>query len=262
MTTEPLITSEHLQAIPTPAEETPLSMGIQIRGGPWKIIPLPRENVHHELLFASEHQPERCRSYLAVADTLLANDTWNQRRIFITSPRTESSKTATAFNLAWSLSERVPPVLLIELNLTRPAFRTMLGNPRLRYGVDCALRGIAQPKESVFSLGSEHLHVAAVRDQMRSRDLRPLLKALTGFLNWAGREYRWLVLDCPPVLSRSWTEWFAGYAHPALLAVHSQHTPLVHVRKATRRMGTNLKGVLLNEAEPSHRESAGNELNP
>ena len=251
MTTEPFIVPEPLRPAPVRVEEKVLPMGIQIRGGPWKIIPLPCESIHPELLFANEPQAERADRYLEVADNLLQNDTWNQRRIFITSPRAESAKTSTAFNLAWSLSTRIHPVLLVELNLTRPVFREMLGNPRLRYGVDCALRGIAAPKESVFSLGSEHLHVAAVRDELRARDVKRLFSSLTAFLDWAGKEYSWLVLDCPPVLSRAWGEWFEHYAHPALLTVDDQHTPRRQVRKAAQQMGMNLKGVLLNEATPN-----------
>jgi Mrp family chromosome partitioning ATPase len=55
-----------------------------------------------------------------------------------------------------------------------------------------------------------------------------------------------VVLDCPPVLSSSWNEWFRERAASVLLVVRSEKTPAVDVRRASRRLEHALKGVVLN----------------
>jgi Mrp family chromosome partitioning ATPase len=224
-----------------------LQMGMQIRGGPWKIIPLPSKDIDPALVFASERQALRAASYQSLADRIIQDKEWpSSHRIFVTSPDEGDGKTSTAFNLAWALSTRVQPVLLAEVNLARPRFCTMLGRPRIRYGVDSVLRGVSTEKEAVFSLVNDALHVAAIRDSMGRSEIKRFQPLFNSFLDWAQKEYQWIVLDCPPVLSRAWNSWLREQAAPALLIVRSRRTPAVDVRRASRRLGKRLKGVVLN----------------
>jgi Mrp family chromosome partitioning ATPase len=224
-----------------------LQMGVQIRGGPWRIIPLPSKDIDPALVFADEQQAVRAASYQSLADRILEDAEWpSSHRVFITSPDEGDGKTSTAFNLAWAFSTRVKPVLLVELNLARPRFCSMLGKPRIRYGVDCALKGVSTEKESVFSLVNADLHVAAIRDAMRGSEIRQLQPLFNSFLKWAEKEYQWVVLDCPPVLSRAWNSWLNVHADPALLIVRSRKTPAVDVTRASRRLSRKLRGVVLN----------------
>lgn len=224
-----------------------LQMGMQIRGGPWKIVPLERQYVNPALVFANERQAVRAASYQLLADRIINDRDWNDsREIFVTSPDEGDGKTTTAFNLAWALSTRTKPVLLAELNLGRPRLRAMLGEPRIRYGVDCALRGIATEWESVFSLVSDDLYVAAVRDAMNRTEVKRFHPLFNSFLNWARKQYQWVVLDCPSVLSRGWNDWFRESAHSTMLIVRSEKTPAVNVSRAVRCLDQSLKGVVLN----------------
>jgi Mrp family chromosome partitioning ATPase len=226
-----------------------LQMGMQIRGGPWQTFPLASRDVSPALVFASEKQAARAPGYQALADKIIEDRAWSAaRQIFVTSPDRGDGRTSTAFNLAWALSTRVKPVLLAELNLGEPRMRAMLGKPRIRYGIDCVLRGIASGKESVFSLVTEDLHVAAVRDAMNRSEIKRFQPSVDSFIDWALGEYKWVVFDCPPVLSRSWKGWFAEHADPVLLLARSEKTPAIDVRRASRRLGSSLKGVVLNSA--------------
>jgi Mrp family chromosome partitioning ATPase len=229
-----------------------LQMGMQIRGGPWKIIPLPSEDIDPALVFASEQQAARAASYQALADKIIEDKEWPaSHRIFVTSPDAGDGKTSTAFNLAWALSTRVKPILLAELNLGRPRFCSMLGKPRIRYGVDCALKGISTEKESVFSLVNEDLHVAAIRDTMGRGEMKRFQPLFNSFLNWAQKEYQWIVLDCPPVLSSAWNHWLNEQAVSALLVVRNRKTPAIDVGRASRRLGKRLMGIVLNQSSPA-----------
>lgn len=224
-----------------------LKMGMQIRGGPWKIVPLPSQSMDPALVFASERQAVRAASYEKLAANIIEDQEWNAtRQVFVTSPDPGDGKTSSAFNLAWALSTRAKPVLLVELNLRQPKFGAMLGNPRIRYGVDSVLRGIASAKECVFSLVNEDLHVAAVRDEMTRSEIRRLQPSFGALIEWAQKEYQWVVFDCPPVLSPSWNGWYDANARSVLMIVRSEHTPAVDVRRASKRLGERLKGVALN----------------
>jgi Mrp family chromosome partitioning ATPase len=98
----------------------------------------------------------------------------------------------------------------------------------------------------VFTLVNEDLQVAAVRDSMRGSEIKRFQSSFDSFIDWAKKEYKWIVFDCPPVLSRSWNEWFQDRADSVLLIARSKETPAVDVRRAARRLGFRLKGVVLN----------------
>lgn len=225
-----------------------LRMGMQIRGGPWKIVPLASNDVNPVLVFANEAQSARAASYQSLAEKIADDPDWNDsRQVFVSSPDEGDGKTSTAFNLAWALSTRAKPVLLTEMNLGRPGLRDMLGKPRIRYGIDCVLRKIATEKESVFSLVHDDLHVAAARDALARSEIRRFQPELDSFLSWARKEYQWIIVDCPPVLSHQWNDWLKERAGSVLLVVRSGKTPGVDVRRASGRLGRSLKGVVINK---------------
>ena len=230
------------------APEATLSLDIPTGRGLRKVVEVPSKNLHPALVFAGAELLPASANYQHVADNLIRGDWWTRRRIFITSPAAGDGKTCTSFNLAWALSSREQSVLLVELNFARPQFRAVLGDLRIWHGIDCALRGSAKASDSVFSMGANGLNVCAVRDATPSTQLKQHLLRLDAFLNWCSEQYDWLILDCPPVLSREWNRWFREYAEPALLLVREQQTPLVEVRRAAALLGSNLKGVLLNDA--------------
>jgi Mrp family chromosome partitioning ATPase len=215
--------------------------------GRLEVVDLPAEAIHSALLVANEQSPVDTAGYQNVADRLLSGNWWSPRRIFVTSPTAGDGKTCTAFNLAWAFNARGASVLLVELNFARPRFSSVLGGVQLRSGVDCAIRRLALVEDSVFSIGSQLLGVSAVKNAMRRGELKQHLPLLASYLNWGANNYDWLILDCPPVLSFAWNNWFREHARPALLVVREQHTPAVQVRQATSRLGASLKGVLLND---------------
>lgn len=240
------------EAVKTPeavAPETSLSVSLPIGGGPRKTVALAKKDIHPALIFAQNNiEPA---AYKQVTERLLGDERWRSQRVFISSPAVDDGKTITAFNLAWALNLRKKPVLLVELNFARPRFRSMLGKLRIRYGIDSALHGAVKPEESVFSLGSDGLHISAVRDTLKAAETARHLKSLDGFLDWASDNYDWVILDCPPVLSPAWVKWFEQHANPVLMVVRAGHTPLLQVRRAKQRLGESLQGALLNDAAES-----------
>jgi Mrp family chromosome partitioning ATPase len=240
MTTQPL------------SQDRQLSLSMPTGGGPRRIVQIPSKGIHPTLVIANEQPLPSAASYQAIADNLLHEAWWTPARIFITSPIHGDGKTCTAFNLAWALSTRGKSVLLVELNFARPRFRRILGDIRIRHGVDCSMRGSSRPADSVFSLAGGALNISAVRDVMGAGELKQHLPSLASFLDWGSETYDWLILDCPPVLSHAWNDWFRENAAPSLLVAREEHTPLVQIHRATKRLGDGLKGVLLNDSAPAH----------
>jgi len=235
------------------AEESRLALSVAIGRGPKKVIELNKKDLHPALTFAHRRTNASAEveiaSYRRVVDNLLRDDKWQPRQVFVSSPKAGDGKTSTAFNLAWALSMQQKSVLLIELNFARPRFRSVLGDLRIRYGLDGALQGSAKPEDSVFSLGDSGLHVSAVRDALDKSGIKRRLPSLSNFIGWASESYEWLVFDCPPVLSSGWTGWFRENANPVLMVVRAHKTPLLEVRRAAQQLGPSLKGTLLNDAD-------------
>ncbi|MFT4114206.1 tyrosine-protein kinase family protein [Silvibacterium sp.] len=235
-------------------ESPQIEMGTLIRNGPRQLVPLDGRYLDPALVFAGGEESRRLQGYLALAAKIAGEDAWKATRtIFVTSPDSEDGRTSTAFNLGWALASRAEegslPVLVVELDLQQPSMRRMLGNPRIRYGIDCALREIASEEESTFTLVNERLHISAVRDRIPGNQARKVLRKAEPFLEWAAQEYAWVVVDCPPVLSKRWTKWHREHAKDVLLLVRSGWTPAVRVRRAAKRLGQALRGVVLNRSE-------------
>ncbi|GGH09858.1 tyrosine-protein kinase family protein [Silvibacterium dinghuense] len=230
-----------------------IEMGLLIRGGPRQKVPLNRQSLDPALVFADVSQSARLQSYLELAEKLEAAEEWKQSHtVFLTSAEPGDGRTSTAFNLGWALASRLAegakPVLVAEFELERPAMRRMLGSPRLRYGIDCALRNIASEEESAFTLVNDRLHVSAVRDRMSRRKTQQLLSRAESFLEWAVKEHSWVVVDCPPVHSRRWTKWYREHAKDVLLLARADWTPQVRLRSAAKKLGSALRGVTMNRA--------------
>jgi Mrp family chromosome partitioning ATPase len=214
-----------------------------------EVAEVTAKNIDSCLTFAGAEPPPASDDYLAVVDNLLCSDWWTPRRIFVTSPSPGDGKTCTSFNLAWALKSRGQSTLLVELNFARPKFRTLLGDVKTWRGFESTLHGWSDLGESAFSMGTPGPDVCAVKDAVRSDDLIIFnLRCLQPFLDLCSEKYEWIVLDCPGVLSRAWSEWFRKYANPTLLVIREQQTPLVEVQKAARLLGANLKAVLLNDS--------------
>jgi Mrp family chromosome partitioning ATPase len=234
-------------------EESRLALSLPIGRGPRKTIELNKKDLHPALTFANRRTDAvaeaEIASYQSIAENLLRDDRWQPRQVFVSSPAAGDGKTSTAFNLAWALSMQQKSVLLIELNFARPRFRSVLGDLRIRYGLEGALQGSAKPEDSVFSLGDSGLHVSAVRDALDKTGIKRRLPLLANFIGWAAESYEWLILDCPPVLSPAWNGWFRENASPVLMVVRAHKTALLEVRKAAQQLGPNLKGTLLNDSD-------------
>jgi Mrp family chromosome partitioning ATPase len=68
------------------------------------------------------------------------------------------------------------------------------------------------------------------------------------FLAWARENFRWVVIDAPPVLPAADVAELLPLADGALLVIRAQSTPRELSRRAFDILGTHLHGVIFNAA--------------
>ncbi len=181
--------------------------------------------------------------------TRLGERQLRRNALFVTSVHGGDGTTTTAANLAGALRRRDTSVLLIELRLTEPSLLRMLGHPAEVVGLEEALLGVASFEDCVFQIGESTLQVLAVGSPLSPEEAARQSGALNDLLVWAEDQFDWVVVDCPPVTSSSWTRWFTLNADPVLLVARSGETHMRDLKKVAASLKDHLAGVMLNESQ-------------
>jgi polysaccharide biosynthesis transport protein len=102
-------------------------------------------------------------------------------------------------NLAWSIAQAGRRVLLVDLDLRQSAVGLMFGN-RSDLGLADALAGEVKLSDVICSTGHEKLSVILSGTTQHPSDLlsTPIMSSL---LEWAEREYDYVILHAPPLLT-------------------------------------------------------------
>jgi Mrp family chromosome partitioning ATPase len=235
-----------------------LGFRLPVEAGVTRQVEIPNHKVDPAMTVAHRDPALLDAIYRKAVETMLPGETSAAARLFVTSAGKGDGKTCTAVNLASSLARGGKRVLLAELNFSRPRLLAALGNPRVRYGLENALRGWVQPADTIVALPSSGLHISPVRNAIPPDRLPPVLEHLQAFFAWSSERYEIVIFDCPSVLSEEWGDWFGSFAGSALLVVREEHTPQVEVQRAMQLLGAKLKGVLLN----GHREAPARDTAP
>lgn len=167
--------------------------------------------------------------------------------ILITSPGSGDGKTLTSTNLAWCLAETGAPTLLAEMDLRNPSIARLLGYTCENSGIESVLAGIDDLEDTLRQINRMKFHVAAAGkvtpnpvDLLTSRQLK-------GILTWARQNYKWIVLDSPPLFPLADSLELATVADFTILVVRAQVSPRAMVEKAIEMLGSRLQQVMMNE---------------
>ena len=170
--------------------------------------------------------------------------------ILVTSAMMQEGKSFTALNLAVVLAQTGQKVLLVDSDMRRPAIHKYLGFPMNR-GLSACLAGTETPDQVVVAVDEIpglHVipagHMPPYPSEMLASDAMPqLLK------RWRG-EYRYIVIDTPPVLAVTDAVVCARAADVVVLIARSEKTgrqSLVRTRDVLRRVRANIAGVVVND---------------
>ena len=171
--------------------------------------------------------------------------------IGVTSALDGEGKSTIALGISMAMAADLDsPIVLVELNLTRPVAHKSLGLP-LQPGLSEYLRGECQLTQALRQI-TENLFVLPAGDC--HNDPARLIRTLTrtDLLLRMDNSGAVLVLDLPPVLTASYGVLASSMADAVVLVVRAGHTPELKVKDAIARLDeSTLRGIVLNAARPS-----------
>ncbi|MBZ5522586.1 MAG: CpsD/CapB family tyrosine-protein kinase [Acidobacteriia bacterium] len=167
--------------------------------------------------------------------------------VLMTSPGSGDGKTLTSTNLAWCMAETGVPTLLAEMDLRNPSVSRLLGYQCESSGIESVLGGGEDPENIIRQVNRMRFHVAAAGritpnpvDLLAGRQIRE-------FLAWARQNYKWIVVDSPPLFPLSDALELTSMTDFTVLVVRAHVSPRVLVEKAIEMLGPHLQQVIMNE---------------
>jgi Mrp family chromosome partitioning ATPase len=171
--------------------------------------------------------------------------------IGVTSALDGEGKSTVALGIATAMAVDLDsPIVLVELNLTRPTLHKSLGIPA-QPGLCEYLRGEC-PLPNALRQITENLFVLPAGDCRNdpARLIRMLTRA--NLLLRMDNSGAVLVLDLPPILTASYGVLASSMADAVVLVVRAGQTPEKMVKDAVARLDeSTLRGIVLNAARPS-----------
>ncbi|HEY7356261.1 MAG TPA: CpsD/CapB family tyrosine-protein kinase [Ktedonobacterales bacterium] len=171
--------------------------------------------------------------------------------IGITSALDGEGKSTIALGISTAMAADLDsPIVLVELNLTRPIVHKSLGIPA-QPGLSEYLRGEC-PLPNALRQITENLFVLPAGDCRNdpARLIRMLTRA--NLLLRMDNSGAVLVLDLPPVLTASYGVLASSMADAVVMVVRAGQTPEKMVKDAIARLDeSTLRGIILNAARPS-----------
>ena len=227
-------------------------------------LPLDLEEApqYKSLTKSSQSHPKKAEKGAADANTIeyfrriyLSLQTANSLdaipTIGVTSAVNGEGKSTIALGVATAMAADMDsPIVLVELNLTRPSVHKNLGIPS-RPGLSEYLRGECALPNALRQI-TENLFVLPAGDcrDNPTRLVRMLTRAnlLLRMDNSGAR----IVLDLPAILTSSYGVLVSSMADAVVMVVRSGHTPEKMVKDAIARLDeSTLRGIVLNAARPS-----------
>jgi len=168
--------------------------------------------------------------------------------LLMTSPAPKDGKTLTSLNLCCCLADTGRSTLLLEGDIRKPSVHTLLGGEDIAPGVEDALSGAVDPAQAVHFVEELSFHVAMVANPPAEPSRLISGTGPKQFLEWAKRQFDWIVIDSPPVLPAADVTQLMQMADAVLVVVRTHSTPRELAIRAFELLGNRVSGVVLNGA--------------
>jgi len=170
--------------------------------------------------------------------------------ILVTSAMTQEGKSFTALNLAVVLAQTGEKTLLVDSDMRRPAIHKYLGIAMNR-GLSACLAGTQDSAAAVVNVAEiPGLHVIPA-GHMPPYPSEMLASGVMHQLVQGWRQnFRYIVIDTPPVLAVTDAVVCARVADAVVLIVRSEQTgrqSLIRARDVLRKAKANIAGVVVND---------------
>lgn len=174
--------------------------------------------------------------------------------LMVTSLLENEGKSTVAVNLALALAQKHPKVLLIDCDLRKPACHALLEQKNVPCGVRDLLSGRASLSDVTLQDRKSGLYL--LLEKRGDRNSGDLLSSgnMQTLLEWARKEFDYVVLDLPPMAVVSDAETVMEYADASLLVVRQNTAAAPAVNKAAEALENGkarLLGCVLNNVYTS-----------
>src|ERR1700722_564836 len=170
--------------------------------------------------------------------------------IMVTSGMMQEGKSFTSLNLAVVLAQTGQKTLLIDADMRRPTIHKYLGISGSK-GLSACLAGAGHPESMIIAIDAIpglHVlpagHMPPYPSEMLASDAMPNL-----LQSWRS-EFRYIVIDTPPILAVTDAAVCARNADVVVLIARSKRTgrqSLIRARDVLRKVRANIAGVVVND---------------
>ncbi len=170
--------------------------------------------------------------------------------ILVTSAMMQEGKSFTSLNLAVVLSQTGQKVLLVDSDMRRPAINKYLGLSTNR-GLSACLAGTEDSAAMIMSLEEiPGLHVMPAGHMPPYPSEMLASEAMPQLVRGWREQFRYIVIDTPPVLAVTDAVVCARIADAVVLVARSEKTgrqSLVRARDLLKKVRANIAGVVVND---------------
>ena len=170
--------------------------------------------------------------------------------ILVTSAMMQEGKSFTSMNLAVVLAQTGQKVLLVDSDMRRPAVNKYLGIP-MNQGLSACLAGTADSAATIVKIEEiPGLHVLSAGHMPPYPSEMLASEALPQLVQGWREQFRYIVIDTPPVLAVTDAVVSARVADVVVLVVRSEKTgrqSLLRTRDLLKKAHANIAGVVVND---------------
>ena len=183
-----------------------------------------------------------------------------EKVVMVTSLLENEGKSTVAVNLALAMAKKHDRVLLIDCDLRKPACHAILEQQKFASGIKEVLQSKASLADSVLRYKRTKMYMLLGRKGDQNVGDLIASERMEKLLEWARRNYDYVVLDMPPMSAASDAEGMTGLADACLLVVRQNTAMAPALNKAIASLEgqrAKLLGCVLNNVYTSRLGSGG-----
>lgn len=176
----------------------------------------------------------------------------NTKKILITSSVPNEGKSTVSVHLWKLLAEAGFPTVLVDVDLRKSEHNTILKMQGVEEGINHYLSGMAEYEDVVYETNIPNGHWVPIAELLENTSALLEDPRLEELLNRLSEDYRYVIIDTPPLDNISDGALIASMSDGAVLVVRCAETPKNIVKQSLQqidRVGCPLLGVVLNRAE-------------
>ena len=234
-------------------EDIERSAGIRTVG----TIPHMEANDEKKLFMAChfDRKSAAAEAYRSIRTSLLLATSGDGPPVFlVTSAVDQEGKTTTALNIASALAQTGKRVLVVDADMRRSSMHKPFGIEKGQ-GLSTCLADGAEPKEIVRESEVPSLSIITAGPSPENPSELLGSKAMSSFLEWARRDFDFIVIDSPPVAAVTDASVLAPVADGVLMVVRADRTPrraVAHGRDLLEHAKASVIGAVLNDVPRQH----------